>query len=75
MAKKKETSDASASMDVELSSNQVLQRIMGYGAVEADIVLKPISAQDQSVICESYTRSDTARIIEIVSSYSTFVED
>jgi hypothetical protein len=75
MAKKKEESAASAAMDVEASASQVISRLMGFGGLEADMVLKPISEQDRQKICEAYTKGDVDTVFAIVGSYSTYVED
>ena len=75
MAKKKEETAVSAAMDVEVSASQVISRLMGFGGLEADMVLKPISEQDRQKICEAYAKGDVDTVFAIVGSYSTYLED
>ncbi len=49
-------------VDDELTASQVLCRVYGLGALEADLALQEISVQDRSRIVEAY---ESGRVNEI----------
>jgi hypothetical protein len=54
--------------DDELTASQVLCRVMGFGALEADLVLREIDVQDRTQIVECYNAGRINEIHSIIES-------